>query len=395
YEVIQPMPKTLLKIEPNGSYSGMIGHIINKEADMSAFPQYMSIDVFHLIDYTSIIRVLPIKFVIKQRKSKPNWETIFRPFTFEVWLLLLMSFVLTGIVLSQIIKKANNLHEWKEYWTMKKIIWFLFSTITYQGFNLDYAIRVSLRIIIGVWLITVLVLGYGYSGVLISFLTAPNYERIPRNFDELASAVESGDFSCGTSNFAKDLYFKGNKSAISKTLGDHINQKSNYLNVEDTAEKISNGRFAYIENIEYINSVTRKDLSGKIITSEDQLISYPVAYLLRKDFPLRCLFESGITEFLRSKEEGNKSAISKTLGDHINQKSNYLNVEDTAEKISNGRFAYIENIEYINSVTRKDLSGKIITSEDQLISYPVAYLLRKDFPYKKHVNSYIDPKESI
>ncbi|XP_067122515.1 glutamate receptor ionotropic, delta-1-like [Centruroides vittatus] len=305
------MPKTILQEYSNGSYSGMIGQIINKEADMSAFPQYMSSDVFHLVDYTSIIRVLPINFIVKQRKLKPNWETIFKPFAFEVWLTLLISNVLTGSILSQIVKKANSLHGSKKFWSVKKSIWLLFSNIIQQGINLDHIFRDSSRIIIGVWLIIAVVLGYGYSGVLISFLTATNYECIPRNYYELASAVEKGDFSCGISVFSKNTHFKGNQSEIAKTLGDHINQKGNYLNVEDTVEKINNGLFAYIENIEYVNRVVRKELSGKIITSEDELISYPVAYLLRKDFPykkhvnkiLRRLFESGITEFLRSKEE--------------------------------------------------------------------------------------------
>ncbi|XP_067122544.1 glutamate receptor ionotropic, delta-1-like [Centruroides vittatus] len=84
YEVVQPMPKTVIQQHPNGSYYGMIGQIINKEADMSAFPMYMSKNVFDLADFSSITHMIPVNFIIKEQKLKPNWKTIFRPFTFEV-----------------------------------------------------------------------------------------------------------------------------------------------------------------------------------------------------------------------------------------------------------------------------------------------------------------------
>ncbi|XP_023211630.1 glutamate receptor ionotropic, delta-1-like [Centruroides sculpturatus] len=286
YEVIQPMPKVALQQHPNGSYYGMMGQIINKEADMSPFPVYM------------------------KQKLKPTWKTIFRPFTFEVWLSILISIVLTGTILSHIMKRANSLHGSRKYWSVKKSIWLLFSNITLQGINLDRIVRISTRIIIGVWLITVVVVGYGYSGILMSFLTAPNYEWTPRNYHELASAVESGDFSCGISIHAKTLLFKENETGIWKTLSDHVNKKDNYLTIDNAIEKIKGGRFAFIENIGLIDKFIRKELDGKIVTSEDVLATYSVAFALRKNFLykkqiskiVRRMFESGISEFLRSKE---------------------------------------------------------------------------------------------
>ncbi|XP_067127533.1 glutamate receptor ionotropic, delta-1-like [Centruroides vittatus] len=284
YEVIQPMPKTVLQRHSNGSYYGMIAQIINKEADMSAVPLYMDKDVFDLAAYSAITHMTPINFIIKEQKLKPNWKTIFRPFTFEVWLTILISIILTGTILSHIMKRANYLHGSMKYWSVKKSIWFLFSNITLQGINLDRIVQVSTRIIIGVWLITVVVVGYGYSGILISFLTAPNYEWTPRNYHELASAVESGDFSCGINIHAKNLHFKENEAGIWKTLRDHINRKDNYLTVANSIEKINKGRFALIESIGLINKIIRKKLDGKIVISEDVLTTYSVAYVLRKNF---------------------------------------------------------------------------------------------------------------
>ncbi|XP_023212102.1 glutamate receptor ionotropic, kainate 5-like, partial [Centruroides sculpturatus] len=311
YEVIQPMPKTVLQRHSNGSYYGMIAQIINKEADMSAIPLYLEKDVFDLADYSSITHMTPIHFIIKEQKLKPNWKTIFRPFTFEVWLTILISIVLTGTILSHIMKRANYLHGSRKYWSVKESIWHLFSNITLQGINLDRIVQVSSRIIIGVWLITVVVVGYGYSGILISFLTAPNYEWTPRNYHELVSAVESGDFSCGINIHAKNLHFKENESGMWKTLGDHINRKDNYLTVKNSIEKINSGRFALIESIGMINKIIRKELDGKIIISEDVLSTYSVGYVLRKNFlykkninkAIRRFQESGIIDFLKRKEE--------------------------------------------------------------------------------------------
>ncbi|XP_067122447.1 uncharacterized protein [Centruroides vittatus] len=72
YKIVQLIPKVFGNTKLNGTYHGMKGQVINKEADMSGFPMYMRRDFFDLLDYSSIVNVNPITFIVKQRKKSQH-----------------------------------------------------------------------------------------------------------------------------------------------------------------------------------------------------------------------------------------------------------------------------------------------------------------------------------
>ncbi|XP_023225476.1 glutamate receptor ionotropic, kainate 5-like [Centruroides sculpturatus] len=320
YEIVQPVPKEFLE-KKNGTYYGISGQVINKEADMTAIPLFMTSNESELADFTSLINVHSISFIIKQRKVETSWQTITRPFPIEVWIAIIISTIVAGFFISRILTLENNLHKFKNIWTIQDGIWFTFTNMSRQGFNINPVIGFSSRLTVGIWLLGVSVLGYGYGGILMSFLTAPQYEWIPNNFHELSSAVERGEFSCGTFSNGRDLLFQGAETGIANTLRNHIDVNQNYMQVFDATTKIKNEHFAFIGAKPGLIRKLKRHLKDRIIISDDSLLSFNLAFLVRKQFPFKKeinrkishLFESGIISYQESKLDPPENSIDEDI----------------------------------------------------------------------------------
>ncbi|XP_023210508.1 uncharacterized protein LOC111613392 isoform X2 [Centruroides sculpturatus] len=272
---------------------------------MSGFPMYMRSDFFHLLDYSSIVNVNPVTFIVKQRKKESTWKSIIRPFSLEVWILILVFILITGFILSRILKNENKLRVYEKFCSVKNTIWILFSSVVLQGSNLDFVTRFSSRLIIGIWLLCAVVLGYGYGGILMSFLTAADNEWIPTNFYELADAVKRQEFSCGTTPIGKYAIFKEAGSGVAKVLFEHMEKNQNYVDYKTARERVENERFAYIQTTHIIKKTFPKRSSNTKVMTDETLRSYYSAFYLRKNFPYKRkiskivtrMFESGLIMF--------------------------------------------------------------------------------------------------
>lgn len=58
---------------------------------------------------------------------------------------------------------------------------------TYAGQSIPYNSRLSLRIVLGFWLLMMIVLINAYTGVLTSLLTVPKLKPIPQSLEDLAA----------------------------------------------------------------------------------------------------------------------------------------------------------------------------------------------------------------
>ncbi|XP_067122528.1 ionotropic receptor 40a-like [Centruroides vittatus] len=181
-----------------------------------------------------------------------------------------------------------------------------------KGNNLITIRESSARIPIGVWLLSVSVLGLGYSGTLISFLTAPMYEQVPTTLQQLADAVKNGEYSCGTIPDGQSMFFQGEKSPDIKILREHIEKNPDSLMIDPSAivNKMKNERFAFISPEIFVKGRVMPLYEGTVSLSEENFITLIAAYFLKKGFPYKSsidkiiirLFETGIIQRVTEKE---------------------------------------------------------------------------------------------
>ncbi|XP_023212891.1 ionotropic receptor 93a-like [Centruroides sculpturatus] len=161
-----------------------------------------------------------------------------------------------------------------------------------KGTNLNNTTNYASRLSIGICLLSISVLGFGYSGTLISFLTTPSYQPAPRSINELATA--------------------GNKSTDIEILRSYLERNPDTLLSDPSAiaTKIENERYAFIASEFYLRAKVIPLFHGRSTLSEENFRIFITGYLLRKDFPYKRavnkiitrLFEAGIVKRITEKE---------------------------------------------------------------------------------------------
>ncbi|XP_067137474.1 glutamate receptor ionotropic, kainate glr-3-like [Centruroides vittatus] len=318
YEVVTPIPKGFGR-EQDGKWNGMIGQLTNGEADIAFVPAFITYERFMVIDYTPHVSFSHMSFLVRTPQEKPNWTSLIKPYSKEMWLAIFLSLVVFTIIFHWIIKTDFKLSESNKIWPKSKVFWLIFGSLTLKGAEINSLRKLPSRLIIGIWWLCIIVLVSSYSGTLMSFMMCPFLENVPNDFDELATAVAKGEYSCAIpNNQAMKKIIMESKSRDGRILAENINKTKGYL-VQDAFEKVLNGKFVYIGN-EYAYKKLHKYGVDNFILSEDSLVTFTMAYGIRRGFLYKKefskvvshIFESGIITHLeetvhhrRKKESAN------------------------------------------------------------------------------------------
>ncbi|XP_067122527.1 uncharacterized protein [Centruroides vittatus] len=142
----------------------------------------------------------------------------------------------------------------------------------------------------GSWLLAAFVLLSSFSGCLVSFLTASEKPWIPKTFDELASAVKSGQYKCGVfDNFAAQSFIMTSKNENLFILKKHMISNNIFFEDnqgDDVIKSLRNRNFAIISGYEALLKLKR-ELQENVFISDDALLSFNIAFPMRKGFSYR------------------------------------------------------------------------------------------------------------
>ncbi|XP_067125822.1 glutamate receptor-like [Centruroides vittatus] len=360
YVLMKPIPSIFGMKMKNGSWNGMVGQIVNKEADMAFMPFFTTYDRFRFIDFTKPVMFSRLTFVVRAPAAHSEWSTLIKPFSSEVWMLTVTTVIIIGVILRMVIMADNHLNRTYKRWSTVQIFWYLFSNLTYKGGDLKFIIGLSSRFLAGTWLICVTILLFSYSGELISFETCPHMDWVPMTFSELAKAVKSGEYKCGTvGSSAITKYVIGWKHGSGKLLSEHIRSNRHYFSFDKAMMKVLNERFAYVCTEYTLQKLVEEYGRSNFKISTDIKITFSTSYGLKKGFVYRNdinkiitrVFESGIGMF----------------GDRYNH--NFINEENDIHPL---------NMEELKSVFALLISGYAVS----LLCFAVELLLGR-FIYHK------------
>ncbi|XP_023234707.1 glutamate receptor ionotropic, kainate 4-like [Centruroides sculpturatus] len=295
YKIVKPIPKTFGGRDKNGSAIGMYGQLINNEAEFAYVP-------------------------IKTPAQNPNWKSIINSFSYEIWMILIASIIVFGLILHRVINTNFSESQAHETWSRGKTFWFLFGSSANQGGNLNNVKRLAARIMIGIWLLSVVVILSCYNSKLTSFMTSPIIDLVPRTVQELALTVKNGEYVCGVLPGGPiQKFIMSSELDDVKVLANHIRQRNNYFNVKDGFQRVLEGHFALIGYDDTFKVFMKKHGSEKFLLSRDAFATFTTAYISSKEFPynnavskiVSRLFEAGIIDFhtKESNEIAESSAV--------------------------------------------------------------------------------------
>lgn len=200
YEYVEP-PNGITGSCVNKTCNGLIGMLIRGEIDLIATGLAMTLSRFHMIDYTFPFESDPITLLIPYPKKDSTLKSILKPFSTEVWILLVLSMVIYAYLMSwagylrarwfnrSYHGTTDNLESSREIarqpGKFADNIMFLLSVLVNPGNHIPPGFGEAFRILVAVWCLIAVVISNSYNTSIKSFLTLPKYRPVIKSLNDL------------------------------------------------------------------------------------------------------------------------------------------------------------------------------------------------------------------
>ncbi|CAG7837871.1 unnamed protein product [Allacma fusca] len=193
--VVVHISRSKLGKSQNGTWEGFMGDLVTGKKDMMAGIGLIPTR-FEVLDFSSPFYYGSMNAFLSHPKITVKWQAIVFPFDRTVWLLVFIIFILS-IPLFYIHLKLKRSNDTEPTNNIFLAIIIPFSALMVQGGG---RIPPRARLLTVMTIFYAIIVGQFYSSNLISFLTFPEPEVIPRSFEDLSNRNDYAIYS---------LYFPG------------------------------------------------------------------------------------------------------------------------------------------------------------------------------------------
>ncbi|XP_015264870.1 PREDICTED: glutamate receptor ionotropic, kainate 5 [Gekko japonicus] len=198
--------------EPNGSWTGMVGELINRKADLAVAAFTITAEREKVIDFSKPFMTLGISILYRVHMGrKPGYFSFLDPFSPAVWLFMLLAYLAVSCVL--FLAARLSPYEWynphpclrerhnvlENQYTLGNSLWFPVGGFMQQGSEIMPR-ALSTRCVSGVWWAFTLIIISSYTANLAAFLTVQRMEVPIESADDLADQtnIEYGTINAGS-----------------------------------------------------------------------------------------------------------------------------------------------------------------------------------------------------
>ncbi|KAJ3598459.1 hypothetical protein NHX12_001969, partial [Muraenolepis orangiensis] len=175
--------------EPNGSWTGMVGELINRKADLAVASFTITSEREKVIDFSKPFMTLGISILYRVHLGrKPGSFSFLDPFSPAVWLFMLLAYLAVSCIL--FLAARLSPYEWynphpclrerrdllENRYTLGNSLWFPIGGFMQQGSEIMPR-ALSTRCVSGVWWAFTLIIISSYTANLAAFLTVQRMEN--------------------------------------------------------------------------------------------------------------------------------------------------------------------------------------------------------------------------
>ncbi|ESO90630.1 hypothetical protein LOTGIDRAFT_122838, partial [Lottia gigantea] len=297
------------KNENNLTWNGMVGELINHEADIAIAPLTITANRERVIDFTKPFMSLGISIMIKKPENqKAHVFSFMDPLSYEIWMCIVFAYIGVSVVLFLVSRFSPN--EWHlsedssitNDFTISNSLWFSLGAFMQQGCDVSPR-SMSGRIVGSVWWFFTLIIISSYTANLAAFLTV---ERMLTPIESAEDLAKQTDIQYGTTRSGStEAFFKQSKVDRYHRMWSYMTSATPSVFVDTIEEGIrkvreANGKYAFlIESTtnEYVNKREPCDTMkvGNNLNSNGFGIATPVGSDLKDklNFAVLELRESG------------------------------------------------------------------------------------------------------
>ncbi|XP_071382208.1 glutamate receptor ionotropic, kainate 5 isoform X2 [Centroberyx affinis] len=245
--------------EPNGSWTGMVGELINRKADLAVAGFTITSEREKVIDFSKPFMTLGISILYRvQLGRKPGYFSFLDPFSPAVWLFMLLAYLAVSCVL--FLAARLSPYEWynphpclrerrdmlENQYTLGNSLWFPVGGFMQQGSEIMPR-ALSTRCVSGVWWAFTLIIISSYTANLAAFLTVQRMEVPIESPDDLADQtnIEYGTIHGGSTM----TFFMNSRYQTYQRMWNYMHSKQPSVFVKSTEEGIArvlNSKYAFL-----------------------------------------------------------------------------------------------------------------------------------------------------
>ncbi|KAG5882511.1 hypothetical protein JTB14_033312 [Gonioctena quinquepunctata] len=298
-------------------WTGIIGDLIEGTADLAICDLTITMEREAAVDFTVPFMMLGIGILYrKPMKAPPSFFSFADPFAFEVWGLLMVSWI--GVSLLLFVVGRISPGEWEnpypcieepEYLVnqldFRNCLWFITGSIMQQGSEIELK-SFSTRMIAGMWWFFTLLMVSSYTANLAAFLTTENPDPHFTSFKELIEVAGAKDIKLGakrkgaTETFFQDKWKMDPKSDFGRAW-EMIKKYRDVFKIEENTDGVAQAEknfFAFfMEDQSIAYETQRKCLLNQVGGKLDEK-GYGMA--MRKNSSYRNSLSTGILKLQNS-----------------------------------------------------------------------------------------------
>ncbi|KAM6959482.1 glutamate receptor ionotropic, kainate 5 [Aplochiton taeniatus] len=245
--------------EPNGSWTGMVGELINRKADLAVAGFTITSEREKVIDFSKPFMSLGISILYRvQMGRKPGYFSFLDPFSPAVWLFMLLAYLAVSCVL--FLAARLSPYEWynphpcmrerrdmlENQYTLGNSLWFPIGGFMQQGSEIMPR-ALSTRCVSGVWWAFTLIIISSYTANLAAFLTVQRMEVPIESPDDLADQtnIQYGTIQGGSTM----TFFMNSRYQTYQRMWNYMHSKQPSVFVKSTQEGIArvlNSKYAFL-----------------------------------------------------------------------------------------------------------------------------------------------------
>ncbi|XP_069796201.1 glutamate receptor ionotropic, kainate 5 isoform X2 [Narcine bancroftii] len=273
--------------EPNGSWTGMVGELIQRKADLAVAAFTITAEREKVIDFSKPFMTLGISILYRMHMGrKPGYFSFLDPFSPAVWLFMLLAYLAVSCVLflaarkdmaalervkrrfTRTLPELENVshearmspYEWynphpclrqrldilENQYTLGNSLWFPVGGFMQQGSEIMPR-ALSTRCVSGVWWAFTLIIISSYTANLAAFLTVQRMEVPIESADDLADQtnIEYGTIHGGSTM----TFFQNSRYQTYQRMWNYMHSKQPSVFVKTTEEGIArvlNSKYAFL-----------------------------------------------------------------------------------------------------------------------------------------------------
>ncbi|XP_033823269.1 probable glutamate receptor [Periophthalmus magnuspinnatus] len=297
------------KVDESGRWKGMIGEVIQGEADLAVAPLTVTAAREKAVGMTKPFMQTGISILLRRDSSENQGSfTFLAPFNTQTWVGLLVAYLGTAACMFLIARLSPC--EWapesdQNRFSVVHSLWYTVGGLTLQGAG-PHPKSLSGRVVSSCWWIFTLFLLAHYFTNLSSSNAAQSSSLTVKGFDDLANQ-EKMEYGClaGSSTLA---FFKNSNNMVYRRIYEHMERRKSFVSsMDEGVRRAKEGNYAFIGESVSLDMAAAHHCelvrSHEVIGMRGYSFAAPIGFPLLKNLSVAILelSEAGELAYLRSK----------------------------------------------------------------------------------------------